>query len=90
MSKKDIKRIKKVLNKLLSDGNIDRQKLAKIVFNNKEKREELDKLTFEYVVKEIKNLIKENKEKEIVLDAPLLIESKLNELCNFTIGDYQI
>lgn len=66
---------------------LDRKRLADIIFNNKEKKLLLDKLTFKYVVYEIKKQIsKINNCDYIVLDVPLLFESKLNEVCDITIG----
>ncbi len=70
---------------LLEDG-IDRKKLAKIVYENDAKRDELNQLTNNYIVKEIKNEINKIGTKNIVMDVPLLFESKLNEECNITIS----
>lgn len=66
---------------------IDRKLLAEIIFNNDEKRKKLNSITFKYVVDEIKNRIKLNDNKSmIVIDAPLLFESGLDEICDITIG----
>ena len=47
----------------------------------------LDKLTFKYVVDEIKEKIKHIQNCDyILLDVPLLFESNLCEICNITIG----
>ena len=75
---------------VIKDNTLDRKKLADIVFSNKTEKEKLDSLTFEYVVRRIKEEIKKAQLKSdikyIVLDVPLLFESKLNEVCNYTIG----
>jgi len=71
---------------ILINNKLDRKKIAKIIYNNSDKREELNKLTYKYVVDEIKKEIKNSNEKNIIIDAPLLFESGLNELCNYTIG----
>ena len=75
---------------VIKDTTLDRKKLADIVFSNKTEKEKLDSLTFEYVVRRIKEEIKKAQLKSdikyIVLDVPLLFESKLNEVCNYTIG----
>jgi len=42
-----------------STKEIDRPKLARIVFNNKAQKEELDRLTSVYVVRKIKEEIKQ-------------------------------
>ena len=46
----------------------------------------LNNSTFYYVVKEIKLRAKEANNVDIIIDAPLLFESKLDDICNFTIG----
>lgn len=72
---------------LTSSGELQRKKLANIIYENKEKRNALNKITFIYVVEEIKQKINELKnEKLVVIDVPLLFESNLDELCDFTIG----
>ena len=66
---------------------IDRKLLAEIIFNDDEKRQELNSITFRYVVDEIKNKIKLNSDKNvIVIDAPLLFESGLDKICDITLG----
>lgn len=71
---------------LQKDGSLNRRKLAEIIFQDELKKEELDKLTYKYVVEEIKKQINNMQEEHIIIDAPLLIESKLNEICDVTIG----
>lgn len=73
---------------VISNNKLDRKKMADIIFNDKIQKEKMDKITFKYVVNEIKlriNLAKEQYDC-IILDVPLLFESKLNELCDYTIG----
>lgn len=66
---------------------INRKLLAEIIFNDDEKRQKLNSITFKYVVDEIKNSIKLNNDKSIILiDAPLLFESGLDKMCDITIG----
>ncbi len=69
---------------LNDDKEIDRKKLGKIVFSDKEKLDYLTKTTHKYIVKEIKQLIntkkEENKYNYIVIDAPLLIEANLHKI----------
>lgn len=67
-------------------GKIDRKKLADLIYNDDKKREMLNNSTFYYVVKEIKSRAKEANNVDIIIDAPLLFESKLDDICNFTIG----
>lgn len=69
------------------NGELIRKKLGDIIYNNKEKREKLNELTFIYVVDEIKNKINQTKNKDyIVIDAPLLYESGLSEICDLVIA----
>lgn len=66
---------------------INRQMLAEIIFNDDDKRQKLNSITFKYVVDEIKNKIKLNNDKSIiVIDAPLLFESGLDKVCDITVG----
>lgn len=84
-----LKEIIKTFGNIIVDenGKLNRKKLANIIFNNKEEKLLLDKLTFKYVVDEIKEQISKIKSCDyIVLDVPLLFESKLNEVCDITIG----
>ena len=69
------------------NSKLNRIKLADIVFNSKEKKMLLDKLTFKYVVDEIKEKIKHIQNCDyILLDVPLLFESNLDEICDLTVG----
>lgn len=65
---------------------IDRKKLARIIFENEWERKKLNVITYKYVVSEIKNRINMHKENDIILDVPLLFEAKLDEICNITIA----
>ena len=71
---------------LNSDGTINREKLARLIFNDNKNREELDKLTFKYVGNETKKILSRNLSEIYIIDAPLLIESKLNLLCDRVIS----
>lgn len=70
-----------------NNGELKRKELANIIYKNTEKRNNLNHLTFIYVVQEIKEKINQLKdEKLIVIDAPLLFESNLDKSCDFVIG----
>ena len=71
---------------ILNNNKLNKPQMAKIIYNNKEKREELNKLTYKYVVEEIKKRAKNSEYKNLIIDAPLLFESGLNKICNITIG----
>lgn len=80
--------IVKVFSKdvLQENGEINKPKLADIIFKRNEKRDILNSLTFKYIVEEIKTRIDLSKSKTVIIDAPLLIESKLNEICDILIS----
>jgi len=66
---------------------IDRKKLADIIFSDKIKKRKLDILTNKYVVEKIKKEVENIKDYDtIIMDVPLLFESGLNKICDKTIG----
>ena len=62
---------------ILENNNLNRKKVAEIIYKNKSMRNKLDKLTFKYVVAEIKEKVNKSNKQNIIIDAPLLFESKL-------------
>ncbi|WP_243524795.1 dephospho-CoA kinase [Bacillus pseudomycoides] len=65
------------------DGELDRQKLGSIVFHNEEKRLQLNKIVHPAVRKEMnaqKDMYIKEGVQAVVLDIPLLFESKLTAL----------
>lgn len=68
------------------NGSLNRRKLAEIIFQDKAQKEKLDNLTYKYVVEEIRKQVNIAKGEYVIIDAPLLIESKLNEICNSVIA----
>ena len=68
------------------EGNIIRKKLGEIVFNDKEKLAFLNQCTHKYITAEVKRQISVAKEEgiatAIVVDAPLLLEAKLETVCD--------
>jgi len=74
---------------ILEDGNINREALAMIIYNDDEAREDLNSLTFKYVNMGIKNKIKALNDTNLgyaVIDASLLYESGLDKLCDYVIA----
>ena len=71
---------------LLKNGELDRKKIADIIYNDEIKRKKLNKCTFKYIVEEIKKQIGNQKDYNIALDAPLLFESNLDKICNTTVA----
>lgn len=80
--------VEKFGNDILDEfGKLNRGKLAEIIYNDSNKREELNKITFKYVLKKIKEEIEQLEiVKVVVIDAPLLFESNLNNICHLVIG----
>lgn len=82
---------KEILDK---DGEIDRKKLAQIVFNNEHKLEILNECTHPAVVKKVNELVaqysaenKKNKTRKnidsmVVIESALLLESGIGKICN--------
>lgn len=70
------------------DGSLNRKALAEIIYEDFESKEKLDKLTFNFVCKEIKDQIQllNTKTKYALIDAPLLFESNLDEICDIIIA----
>ncbi|MEI6832129.1 MAG: dephospho-CoA kinase [Candidatus Omnitrophota bacterium] len=65
---------------LKKNKNIDRVKLAGIVFINSSALKKLNCIVHPMVIKEILRRIKHSKKKIVILDAPLIIESGLRPL----------
>ncbi len=73
---------------VLPNGEIDRQKLGSIIFHNTEKRQLLNSIVHPEVRKRMNDQVdaaKSRGEKVIVLDIPLLFESKLTSIVEKTI-----
>jgi len=77
---------------LKQDLEIDRKKLAQIVFNSPEKRKILENIIHPFVEEERKKIIKDitskNPEAIIVLDIPLLFEAGLENSVDYIICAY--
>ncbi|WP_066311332.1 dephospho-CoA kinase [Bacillus sp. FJAT-29814] len=76
---------------LLPDGEIDRQKLGAIIFHQAEKRQILNSIVHPEVRNRMKRQIEEavrKNEEVLVLDIPLLFESKLTFMADKTLLVY--
>lgn len=76
---------------LQSDESINREKLGGIIFKDKAKREKLNQIVHPAVRKEMQSQVEEEKchqAKAVVLDIPLLFESKLTYMVDHTILVY--
>ncbi|WP_191560642.1 dephospho-CoA kinase [Metabacillus idriensis] len=76
---------------LKEDGSIDREKLGTIVFQNETERKKLNNIVHPAVRKEMlkqKEEAENRNEPAVVLDIPLLFESKLSYLSDVTLVVY--
>lgn len=71
---------------LLEDGTIDREKLSRIAFNDKEKLLKLNSLTHPNVLTEVQRIINEKRESKTVpyciIETALMIESGYDFVCD--------
>ncbi|WP_370221779.1 dephospho-CoA kinase [Cytobacillus sp.] len=76
---------------LLSDGSIDRAELGSIIFHDEKERKALNSIVHPAVRKRMtakKEQAIRNNEQLIILDIPLLFESKLQYMCDKTLLVY--
>lgn len=73
-------------NILNENKQINRKLLAKIIFGNEEKRNKINELTRIYVLEEIRKQIDKANSEYVIIDAPLLIETGLNQDCDIVIA----
>lgn len=72
-------------NDILTNNNIDRKKLGKIVFSDKLEMKKLEDITWKYMEQEIDSIIDNNKDKIIILDWLLLPKTKYFDNCDLRI-----
>lgn len=72
-------------DKVLTNNEVDRKKLAPIVFNSKDNMHILEEITWGYMKKEIDQIIDDNKQKIIVLDWLLLPYTDYYNMCDLKI-----
>ena len=74
------KKLRKKFPKYIKKYPIDKKKLGRAILDNKKNLKKIVNIVHPIIRKEMKNFIKRNKKKKIVLlDVPLLIENKLNK-----------
>jgi dephospho-CoA kinase len=74
-------------NEIINNGALNRRILAPIVFNDKEKLLILNKISHKHIRAEIEKIITSLPEETVVLlDAPTLFESGIDEMCDLIIG----
>jgi len=71
-----------------SSGKLDKKKLAKIVFEDKRKREYLENIVHPFVLKEIIPIINKSQKRIVVIEVPLLFESGFYKYMDINICVY--
>jgi dephospho-CoA kinase len=67
---------------LKEDNTINRNILANIVFNDKEKLKALNNITHNKVINEVKEIIKTHNNQLIIIESALLFDTELKDLCD--------
>ncbi len=83
-----INQVKKQFPSVVINGNINRQELAKLIFNNKQAKSSLERIIHPIVIDTINKETKLSDQNIIFYDIPLLFESKLEYLCDKIIVVY--
>lgn len=63
-------------------GELRRKALGEVVFSDREKRELLNGITHKYILEEIHRLIEESDHKVVLIDAALIYETGVDEMCD--------
>lgn len=73
--------------KAIANNALNRAYLGPVVFNDKEKLNLLNTITHRHITAEVKDIISRYGDDDIVLlDAPLLFESNLSDICHIVVG----
>jgi len=72
-------------DEILNDGAIDRKVLGKMVFEDKKKLRILNAIVHPELITEIFEQIEQSDAKFVVIDAALLFQWNMNELCDYVI-----
>ena len=67
---------------LTSDGLLDRQHLAQLVFTSSEQLQQLNRILQPIIRERIQELISTSKDSVVVIDVPLLYEQHYEDLCD--------
>lgn len=80
------KRIIKIFGRgiLNNSGVINRKKLGEIVFSDKASMNKLEAILHASIIAEIKSLANRSKKQVTVINAPLLFESGVDKMCDYT------
>ncbi|MDU1708510.1 MAG: dephospho-CoA kinase, partial [Anaerococcus vaginalis] len=73
----------KAFDEAFDGENLDKKILAKIIFNNSQKRELINEITHKNIIAYINNLIRESNEKNIFVEIPLYFQMKEKFPCDY-------
>lgn len=71
---------------IIKDGELDRKLLAQRAFSHPDKKELLEEIIFPFILDEVLGKIQTSETDTVLLDAPTLFESGINELCGSVIA----
>lgn len=75
-------RVARLFPEAAMEGDLDRKKIASVIFAHPQKKEQLQDIVHPYVWERIEDEIIEAEEKIIILDVPLLYETGFNKRCD--------
>ena len=67
------------------DGNLDRRRLARVVFHDKEKLRRMERIMYPYILGEVRERLEARRragDRAVFLDAPTLYQSGVDALCH--------
>ncbi|MCP5514389.1 MAG: dephospho-CoA kinase [Spirochaetales bacterium] len=70
---------------VISDGTVNRAALGKIVFKSKDQKHLLEKIVHPEMTQMVKKLIEEQKGKNILINAAILAQMGLHQLCDIVV-----
>ena len=76
---------------ILDDGNLNRKKLAKIVFSDEKKLAKLNEISHKHILKRVENMIEKSVSNPVFVEGAVLIESGFD--CDLMLGvlaDYEV
>ena len=76
---------------ILDDGNLNRKKLAQIVFSDEKKLEKLNEISHKHILRCVENMIEQSASNPVFVEGAVLIESGFS--CDLMIGvlaDYEV
>lgn len=83
-----LKKIDETFSGVVVDGKVNRESLGKIIFNDPEKKAQLNRLTHPVILSKMKKEIDKHKDEIIFVDFPLLYEGGYEGMFDYVIVSY--